>query len=289
MPEGPEIAREADRIRAALAGQDVTAIRFAFPALARRAHRFRGARVRAVQPRGKAMLIGFDNAFTIYSHNQLYGLWYVRDAGSLPKTTRQLRLAIETPSKWALLYSASEIEILDDDGVSAHPYLSKLGPDALDSTLDVDAIAVRLEDARFRRRGLGGLLLDQSFVAGIGNYLRSEICFEARLHPDQCAAHLTSAQRRRLSRAILKITRRAYETAGVTLPLTRSRALQRAGSSWARARHWVFARARESCRRCGEKIDRFDLAGRRIYVCPLCQPPRSISKRHPVKSARGVA
>lgn len=232
------------------------------------------------------MLIGFDNALTIYSHNQLYGRWYVRKAGSLPRTGRQLRLAIKTRLRWALLYSASEIDILDDQGLAAHPYLAKLGPDALDPTLDAEAIAARLEDARFRRRGLGGLLLDQSFVAGIGNYLRSEICFDARLHPDQCALDLTPAERRRLARAILKMPRRAYETSGVTLPASRSQALQRAGASWGRARHWVFARSRESCRRCEGRIDRFDLAGRRIYVCQQCQPPRLREKDRPTRVAR---
>ena len=125
---------------------------------------------------------------------------------------------------------------------------------------------------------LGGLLLDQSFVAGLGNYLRSEICFEARLHPDQCPVQLSRAERRRLSRAILKITRRAYDTGGVTLPAGRSRALRTAGLSFGKARHWVFARSREECRRCDGRIDRFDLAGRRVYVCNQCQPARLRSK-----------
>ncbi len=94
MPEGPEIAREADRIREAIEGRRADAVRFAFPELARRARRFAGERIRAVRARGKALLIEFDNGLTIYSHNQLYGRWYVRRAGSLPRTGRQLRLAI---------------------------------------------------------------------------------------------------------------------------------------------------------------------------------------------------
>ena len=86
MPEGPEIAREADRIREAIENQQVTAVRFAFPRLARRARDFERARVCSVRPRGKAMLIGFDNGLTIYSHNQLYGRWFVREPGRLPET-----------------------------------------------------------------------------------------------------------------------------------------------------------------------------------------------------------
>jgi endonuclease-8 len=273
MPEGPEIAREADQIRAAIADESVGAVRFAFPELARRASAFEGARVVSVRARGKAMLIGFDNELTIYSHNQLYGRWFVRRAGSLPKTNRQLRLAIEAESKWALLYSASEIEILDEVGLDLHPYLAKLGPDALDPATDAAEIEARLEERRFMRRGLGALLLDQSFVAGLGNYLRSEIFFEARLHPAQRPIDLNAASRRRLAKAILVMTRRAYETKGVTLPNTRAAKLRRAGASWSQARHWVFARKGQPCRRCDSPVERFDLAGRRVYCCSVCQPP----------------
>ena len=272
MPEGPEIAREADRIREAIEGKEATAVRFAFPHLARRGRGLAGCRVRSVRPRGKALLIAFDNGWTIYSHNQLYGRWFVRKAGALPNTRRQLRLAIETGDRWALLYSASEIELLDEAGVAMHPYLAKLGPDGLDPELTKEELQARLEDARFMRRSLAALLLDQSFVAGLGNYLRSEICFEARVHPADRPVDLEAKARRRLARAILTMTSRAYETGGVTLPKTRAEALRRAGSSWRRARHWVFARQGEPCRRCGTRIERFDLAGRRVYACSDCQP-----------------
>lgn len=272
MPEGPEIAREADRIRQALHGERVCAVRFAFPQLARRARRFAGTRVASVRARGKALLIGFDNDLTIYSHNQLYGRWYVRPAGSPPRTNRQLRLAIETPSHWALLYSASEIAVLDAAGLAGHSYLAKLGPDALCEATTAEAVAARLGERRFARRSLGALLLDQGFVAGVGNYLRSEICFDARVHPARRPMDLTPAERRRLARTTLAMPRRAYQTKGVTLPAGRAAALRKRGASWRRARHWVFARAGAPCLRCKTAIERFDLAGRRIYVCPACQP-----------------
>ncbi|MBW2425985.1 MAG: endonuclease VIII [Deltaproteobacteria bacterium] len=272
MPEGPEVAREADRIRRALEGQRVEEVEFAFAALQHQAGRFRGRRVRSVRSRGKALLIGFSNGLTIYSHNQLYGRWYVRGAGSWPRTQRQLRLAIRTRARWALLYSASEIEVLDARGLERHRYLASLGPDALDPDLDVETLAARLEDPRFARRGLAALLLDQSFVAGIGNYLRSEICFEARVDPARRPIDLGAAERRRLARAIQTLTRRAYRTRGVTLPVAQARPLRAAGVSWRAARHWVFDRQGEACRRCGSSIERRTQASRRIYVCTRCQP-----------------
>ena len=272
MPEGPEIALEADQLRRVLVDQPISAVRFAFPALARRAEELEAQRICAVRPRGKAMLIHFGGGLTIYSHNQLYGKWMVRRAGSMPKTGRQLRLAIETPTHWALLFSASEIALLDPDELAVHPYLAKLGPDALDPALEAADLALRFEDPRFARRRLAGLLLDQAFVAGLGNYLRSEICFEARVHPAMRPVDLSKKQRSALARATLVLSRRAYRTRGITYSPTQARALQRQGVSYARARHWVFARAGEPCRVCRTKVDRFDLAGRRVYTCPGCQP-----------------
>ncbi|MFP3339142.1 DNA-formamidopyrimidine glycosylase family protein, partial [Micrococcus sp. SIMBA_131] len=88
-----------------------------------------GAQVTRVDTKGKAMLIRFDNGYTIYSHNQLYGKWVIRNAYNYPKTNRQLRLALHNEKKSALLYSASDIEVLRDEEVPLHPFIAKVGPD----------------------------------------------------------------------------------------------------------------------------------------------------------------
>ena len=183
-----------------------------------------------------------------------------------------MRVAIETDRQSALLYSASQIELLDDAGLAQHPYLEKLGPDVLDERLVAADVEALLREKRFAGRRLGHLLLDQGFLAGLGNYLRSEIAFEARLHPDRCPRDLTRNERRRLARAAIRVSRRAYRSGGVTLPVAQSTALRREGATWAQSRHWVFARARRDCRVCGTKVSRVDRAGRRIYLCVGCQP-----------------
>ena len=77
MPEGPEIRLAADRIEEVLAGRVVESISFGLPRLRRYARVLRGQRVLALETRGKALLTHFDNDWTIYSHNQLYGEWRV--------------------------------------------------------------------------------------------------------------------------------------------------------------------------------------------------------------------
>jgi endonuclease-8 len=86
--------------------------------------RLQGRRVTEVATRGKSIMTHFDNGLVIYSHNQLYGRWYVEKHGHYPETGRQLRLAIHNERYSALLFSASEIEGLKVSELHCHPFLA---------------------------------------------------------------------------------------------------------------------------------------------------------------------
>ena len=92
MPEGPEIRRAADALAAAVIDQPLTDVGFAFPQLKHYRDRLIGERIIAIEPRGKALLTHFSNGLTLYSHNQLYGVWKVVNAGETPETKRDLRV-----------------------------------------------------------------------------------------------------------------------------------------------------------------------------------------------------
>jgi endonuclease-8 len=230
-----------------------------------------GVEILAVESRGKAMLIRFASGVNIYSHNQLYGRWFVKPRGGLPRTTRQLRLAVHTKKHSALLYSASEIAVLHNDELSKHPFLARLGPDVLSDRVQPSDIEVRLADPRFRRRSLGALLLDQGFVSGLGNYLRCEILFVAGLDPSMRPVDLAGRLRSERANAITEIARRAYRLAGVTNDPLDVRRLKGEGSPRGEYRHFVFGRGGKRCRRCGETIEKSVHSGRRFYACPSCQ------------------
>ncbi len=274
MPEGPEIKREADTLSAAIVGRDALLVEFAFPHLHADGVCLTGRKVLSANPRGKAMLISFAGGRTIYSHNQLYGKWAVLRRGKAPHPTKQMRLAIHTDTIVAVLYSASSIEVIQTSDIGAHPYVCKLGVELLDPSTTHAMVLAQINAPPFARRSLAALLLDQGFLAGIGNYLRSEILFVARIPPNLRMAELSQTERASLAAAALDLTRQSYQTRGVTNDLGIAQRLKTQGWRFGRYRHWVFDRDGEPCHVCQTTIQRQDIGGRGVYWCARCQAGR---------------
>ena len=274
MPEGPEIRRAADRIARVLVGETVESVSFGLPHLERFERRLSGRNVTAVDTRGKAMLTRFDNGLTLYSHNQLYGRWYTTRRPRMPRTNRQLRVELCTETHKALLYSASDIDVLTDRELATHPFLCRVGPDILDPELTAETVAIRLDSPEFRSRAVGSLYLDQRFLAGNGNYLRSEILWAAGLDPAGKPAHLSSVERLKLAKETLRIARRSYRTRGVIVAPALARTLKDDGLAYRDYRFYVFNREGLPCRRCGSPIQRRSMGSRNLFECATCQPRR---------------
>jgi formamidopyrimidine-DNA glycosylase len=132
--------------------------------------------------------------------------------------------------------------------------LDHLGPDALD--LGPTEFLARLQ----RRRGrIKAVLMDQSFIAGVGNLLADEALWRARIHPSRRIENLSDAERRilfRELRSVIRITVDRYPGGFQT--------------------RWTNARGRPAarCPRCGIELSRTVVGGRTTYFCPRCQDPR---------------
>ena len=274
MPEGPEIRRAADGIAAVLEGSTIDTVTFGIPRLRRYSAQLRGHQVINIETRGKALLTHFEHGYSIYSHNQLYGVWRVIRGHKLPKSSRSMRLLLQTSTHSAILYSASDISVWPTAELMEHPFLAKIGPDIMDRSLTWRDIAQRLSEPGFVRKELAALYLDQKFLAGNGNYLRSEILHDARLHPRARPSELSRGDMGRLARSTLTLSRRSYETGGITLAPRLSNALKNQGLSRNWRRFYVFGRADHPCYHCGHNIQRQEIGSRRLYHCPACQPAR---------------
>lgn len=271
MPEGPEIRIAADQVEKAIKGRPILDVFFAFERLKQYEFILKGANVTGVDTKGKAMLIRFNCGLTIYSHNQLYGKWVIRNAYDYPNTNRQLRLAIHNDQSSALLYSASDIEVLRDEEVRNHPFIAKVGPDILSEEVTAENLLARFHSKQFFGRKWTSLLLDQSFVAGIGNYLRSEILFVAKINPMLRPMDCTSNQLERAAQATIDLMWQSYYHDGITSDLDLAFKLKSEGQTMEQYRFWVFNREDQSCRICGTPIVKFYAGSRRCYYCPECQ------------------
>ncbi|MEN1729212.1 MAG: endonuclease VIII [Pseudomonadota bacterium] len=267
--------RMARRVENTVAGSPLTEVWFAFDHLKPASKVLEGQKLKGVRTLGKALLIEFENGQTIYTHNQLYGRWMFSKSDRRPDTGRQLRLALSTEKKSALLYSASDIELFEAGTLNEHPFIQRVGLDVLSSGADEVEIAEWIARKPFAGRQLGHLLLDQSFLAGVGNYLRSEILFMAGLHWTLRPKDLNAAEIQLLAQAVYKIMWQSVETGGITNDLERAEALKAAGWKRRDYRHYVFSRANQACFECDQAIEKVTVSGRRLYACTSCQPPRS--------------
>ena len=88
MPEGPEIRQTADMLARALQHREIEAFDLQHASLSQSSHAFEGHQVTSVDCRGKALLTQLSSGYTLYSHNQLYGVWKVTPRGKPLKTNR---------------------------------------------------------------------------------------------------------------------------------------------------------------------------------------------------------
>lgn len=139
--------------------------------------------------------------------------------------------------------------------------LKRLGPEPLDQTLTPDFFYQRLQ-ATHRR--LKPLLLDQSFLAGLGNIYTDEALHLARLHPLTPACHLSPEQSQRLLDSIRIVLQEGIRHNGASLDW-----VYRGGNFQNHFR--VYRRTGEPCLVCGKKVERILVGQRSTHFCPGCQ------------------
>lgn len=271
MPEGPEIRRSADRVSKRLSDRKLSCLRLLYPPISEFESLLDSSRIESVTSRGKALLIRFDKGLSLYSHSQLYGRWTVNKVSTKMRWNRSLRAEFVADGYAVRLWSATDVEILPTQDEEKHPYILKLGPDVLDRSTTPDLIVRRLGSSEFSKRRASSLMLDQSFVAGLGNYLRSEILHQARIHPSSRPKDLSSDAISRWGLLTKAVSVRSYESKGLTVSDELAQRRKGMGEKRRSYRHSAFCRNGLDCHECGSTIVRIRVSGRRLDMCPSCQ------------------
>ncbi len=303
MSEGPEVRRTADRIAEVLVGRRIEAV-----VLRKRTRgpgddlvdRLVGTRVKEVRTHGKHIVIVFTRSLYLHNHMMMWGKWrtysraaYEAGVAKPPRRVRwrraadatrsevpdvadvredtRVRLVLATETHVAVQFNGPLLRFSRTDP-AAEDAIARLGPDALVERFPLPAVSRRLS-ARGAKT-LADLLLDQTFVAGVGNKYKSDILFLTGLQPFRRADSLTSTERRALLAEIPRLLRFGYLYGGRTRPLETGEER----TSWD-TKHWVFRRGGRPCWRCGTiiRVDRTTSA-RVTYWCPTCQPSEATGR-----------
>jgi endonuclease-8 len=252
MPEGDTIHRIARRINAALGGREIglaDAPSRRSP-IHNRAAELRGRTLEGAEARGKHLLAHFSGGVVVHSHLGINGRWRVSVDGRVGGGQPWLRLgsgpAVAAQTGGKLLRLVSESRARNDPG------LAQLGPDPLRPGFDRERAAAGLLAAGPGRE-VGDALLDQRLIAGIGNAIRNEACFAARISPWRRIGELESEDAELLLDECRRIMLVSVETG--------------------RRPHNVYRGTRRACPRCGTRIEARAQgdASRVAYWCPQCQ------------------
>jgi endonuclease VIII len=260
VAEGDTLARIADVLSDALVGREVLAARG--PAGGARLELVIGRSVVGVRSQGKHLLIGFSGGLTLHTHLAMHGSWHrYRSRERWRRSPSRAVAVIETDESVAVCFDAPTVELLDTRALAVHPWLSRLGPDAMADDFDV-ADAVKRLRAAGAGMTIGEALLDQRLVAGLGNVYRSELCFLERISP---FAPVTALSDEQLTVLLDRGARLLHANRGGGRRVT-------TGPDTPGALY-VYGRTGRPCRRCATPIAS-RVAGsppRRAYWCPRCQ------------------
>ncbi len=272
MPELPEVETVARGLQASLVGRTIVGVEVRWarsvisPDPAIFARRLTGQAVTGVGRRGKWLTIALSDGGTLLVHLRMTGRLVLGSGACLDD--RHLRLLLFLDDGQRLRFSDTRkfgrVWLLDDPA----DVLGELGPEPLAD----DFTAARLREMLARRRGrIKPLLLNQRFLAGLGNIYTDETLWRAGIHPLRRADSLSPAEVRRLHRAIRSVLRAAIASGGTTLPdAAYQRANGRPGGFASRLA--VYGRAGQACPRCGMAIERIKVSQRGTHFCPHCQP-----------------
>jgi endonuclease VIII len=274
VPEGDTLHRTAAVLRAVLEGAPVTAAR-GRPGGAS-LERVVGARVLAVEARGKHLLIDFDSGLTLHTHLRMRGAWHRYRPGERWRRSPARAVAvIEVAGALAVCFDAPTVELIDTRALELHPSLAALGPDLLAAEPDMTEAVRRLSAPERAALTVAEGVLDQSAMAGLGNVYRSEVLWLDRVSPFTPLGEVSADTLRRVVETGVRLLRANRDTPErvTTMDALGGPPGSRGPRRGLRKLN-VYGRAGRPCPRCGTIIRARVVGGlpRRVFWCPTCQP-----------------
>ncbi|MBL7070349.1 MAG: bifunctional DNA-formamidopyrimidine glycosylase/DNA-(apurinic or apyrimidinic site) lyase [Candidatus Omnitrophica bacterium] len=265
MPELPEVETIKRELVRAVCGKKIVEVLVYNPKVIRQPGRrefingLRDVRIKRILRKGKLLLLELSSGKTLAIHLKMTGqLIY-------PGVGRDCRAAFKFSNGRYLDFRDQrlfgDLRLVDD--WRDLKFIKELGPEPSGVSLDKFKTMIAA-----RKTKIKPLLLDQTFISGIGNLYAAEALFRARIHPARAANSLSEKEQGLLFKEIQDTLTEAIRHKGSSV----DQYVQVNGRSGSYVKyHKVYARRGKACLRCGGPIKRISLGGRGTYFCPKCQ------------------
>jgi formamidopyrimidine-DNA glycosylase len=282
VPELPEVETVRRNLERGLVGKSISSADVRLPKLLRDSpiptlEPMVGRTVISVRRRAKVLLIDVDEGLSLLVHLKLAGQVAVflpdgtrlvaghpipAPAGEYPhKTTHvEFRFADGTIAYFSDVRQFGWFRLMPTEEVQTALDAFGFGPEGTE-VLSVNSLGVIM-----RRRGIPikTLLLDQSFIAGLGNIYVDEVLFRSHVHPATPANALTLEQQTTILGNVPPVLHEGIRQGGAKIIHNKAHPVDEFPA--------VHGRGGEPCFVCGTTIEKIRVGGRGTYFCPVCQP-----------------
>jgi formamidopyrimidine-DNA glycosylase len=221
-----------------------------------------GRRIEAIGRRGKQLVVDLSDGAFLTIHLKMTGQLFVVEPSAPVDPYVRLVLSLDDGRELRFRdirkFGRVGVYLADDD-----PF-DEVGPEPLDPAFTLRAFRQRI---RGRRARLKTLLVDQAFIAGVGNIYADEALWRAKLHPLRSARSLRPADERRLHGHLIAVLAEAVERRGSSIDDYTAPD----GDGEMQDRLDVYQRTGEPCRRCGRPLRRIVIGIRSTHFCSFCQ------------------
>ena len=280
MPELPEVETIVQDLRPQLAGRRIESVQLTrdpairgrlvrYPKATTFIRRLRGRTIRSVERRGKYLVMPLDkDGERLVVHLGMTGHLRVWEPEEAPVKHTHFRALLDSglelryddPRQFGRLLLGTQEAL-----IAGRAFPARLGPEPIHGDL-TEAEFDRI--VKSRRRPIKSALLDQSFLAGVGNIYADEACFRAGIRPSRWTHRLTGRERRALYSAIQEVLENSIAARGSSI-INYVDAFGLRGTN--QEKLLVYGRSGEPCIKCGTPLQGTRLAGRGTVYCRKCQ------------------
>ncbi|WP_041450884.1 Fpg/Nei family DNA glycosylase [Hoyosella subflava] len=223
-----------------------------------------GKRFERAEAWGKHLLHHYEGGAVVHVHLGLYGKFTCQYT-PMAAPVGEVRMRIAGATWGADLRGPTRCEVIGEEAVDQ--LLARLGPDPLRDDADPEQVWRRVHRSR---AAVGGLLLNQSVIAGVGNVYRAEVLFRQGIAPDRPGSSLSRGEWNDVWRDLTDLMPVGVAE-GKMITIRPEHDNGAPAYEPGRPRTYVYRRAGEKCRVCGSLIEQADLQARKIFWCPRCQ------------------